>query len=332
MKVYRTALLGCGRIGSTFADDREALGIYSHAEAYATHPQTSLAAVCDADAPRRDACADRWKVPARFATPEELFAKAAPEIVSICTPDDTHFSLAMMALAAPATRAILLEKPLALRLEDARTLLAEASQRGVPVVVNYSRRYAASHATLRTAIQQGALGRIQSAAGYYTKGIVHNGTHWIDLARFLLGDIARVQGFATSEASAEDPTLDARLEFVSGATAYLHGCDEKAFTLFEMDVVGTNGRVRLVQSGHEFESFTVADSARYSGYRELQRTVTFSGGLRDVTLHAVEDVVACVESPGRQPICSAADALAALEIACAVRKSAELGEAISLAA
>jgi len=330
MKTYRAAVLGCGRIGSTFADDNAKLGIYSHAEAYATLPQTVLAAVCDADPARLAACAERWNVPARYDSVSALLAEAAPEVVSICTPDATHFTLGMMALDAPSTRAILMEKPLALRLDDARTLVARARERRIPVLVNYSRRYATSHMTLRQAISKGELGQVQTVAGYYTKGMIHNGTHWIDLSRFLLGEVTRVRGFAAAQPASDDPTVDARLEFASGATGYLHGCDESAFSIFEMDVVGTKGRVRLTDSGHKFESFAVVDCAHYSGYRSLAPTMGIEGGLRDVTLHAAEDLVACLQSPGREPVCSAEDALKALEIAFAARDSAISGEVIPL--
>ncbi len=332
MKKYRAAVLGCGRIGSLVAADRAALGIYSHTEAYAACPGTELVAVGDSDAGRLAACAEQWGVPARYRSAEALLAEAAVEIVSICTPDATHFALASAALDAPATRAILLEKPLALALEDARTLVARARERGVVLAVNYSRRYAASHAALRDALVTGALGRVQTVAGFYTKGVIHNGTHWFDLARFLVGEVTRVSAFGGPADAVSDPTLDVRLEFASGATAWLQGCDAGAFAIFEMDVVGTAGRVRLVDSGHAFESFRVADSPHYAGYRALARSPGITGGLRDVALHAVEDIVACLDQPGRVPRCSGDDALAALRIALAACESAESGAPVDLAA
>jgi len=332
MKTYRAAVIGCGRIGHAFAAARAQLGIYTHAEAYATCPRTELVAVCDADPERLRACAEQWEIDARYTSAQTLLEEAAPEIVSICTPDETHFELACLALAAPATRAILLEKPLATRFDDAKDLVARARERKIAVAVNYSRRYAASHVALREAVQAGALGKVQTVSGFYTKGVTHNGTHWFDLARFLFGEVKSVHGFANGLPAGEDPTLDARLEFASGATGYLHGCDEEAFAIFEMDVIGTKGRVRVVESGHEFEMFAVADSPHYAGYRHLSRTDGIAGGLRDVALNAVEDLVACMDSPAGQPRCSADDALSALEIALAVRRSAETGCPVELAA
>lgn len=317
-------------MGSGATDDAASIGIYSHAEAYTTFPGTELAAICDVDAMRLRACGERWKVAARYASLSEMLATEQPEIVSICTPDETHAEVTTAVLEAPETRAVLLEKPLAMTLEDARGLVEMAKARGVSLAVNYSRRYAASHWELRNALRAGAIGRLQSVSGFYTKGVVHNGTHWFDLARFLCGEIAVVRGFGRAD-TASDPELGVHLTFESGATGYLHSCDAQAFAIFEMDLIGTSGRIRIVDSGHEFETFAVEESPHYAGYRSLRKAPGLAGGLRDVTLRAVEDLVECLERGGRQPRCSAADALAALEIALSAADSASTGQPVEIA-
>ena len=57
--VLRAALVGCGRIASGFADGDGTMGIYTHAQAYQACPRTELAAVCDVDAAKAEACARR---------------------------------------------------------------------------------------------------------------------------------------------------------------------------------------------------------------------------------------------------------------------------------
>lgn len=325
---YRAAVIGCGRIGSLVADSREALGVYSHAEAYAVCPSTELVAVGDRDLEKAKQCAQRWHVPQSFDSAGELFDVVAPEIVSICTPNETHFDIGMAALGIPGIKALLMEKPLALEPEQAVALALRAEERGVLLAVNYSRRYSAGFGTLRDRIRAGFLGRIQTVNGFYTKGVIHNGTHWFDLARFLLGEVKRVWGFGQCVES--DSELHARLEFASGAAGYLHSCDGEAYAIFEMDIVGTHGRVRIVDLGHEMEVFTARESVRHSGYRELTRVGEPHPSLRDLTLHAVEDLAGCLDEPGRLPLCSASDALQALEIALAVNRSVQSGNPVEV--
>jgi predicted dehydrogenase len=328
---YRAAVIGCGRIGSEFADDARIKGIYSHAGAYAACRRTELAAVCDIDPAKAAACGERWRVSAVYGDVPRLLAQTSPEIISVCTPDHTHAEILDAILNSATVRAVLVEKPLALDPESAAHLARLASERGILVAVNYSRRYSLGHARIRDMIAAGGIGRVQRVAGFYTKGVYHNGSHWFDLARMLVGEVERVHGFAVDEDVGRDPTLDAWLRFDSGASGFLQGCRADAFSVFEMDIVGTEGRVRFVDSGHRIEQFQVADSAYYSGYRELQKGKEQEGGLENTLVNAVEDLVQCLDHGGR-PQCSAADGVAALAIAAAVVQSARVGSPVDVPA
>lgn len=327
--MLRAALIGCGKIGSEFADDPLVQGILSHAGAYAACAATELVAVCDTEADKANRCGERWGVQARYTDVATLLAEQRPDIVSICTPDETHFDMITLALAAPGVKAILTEKPLAMTLAEAYQIERAAKQRGVLLAINYSRRYSTGHVRLRDQIRGGRLGPIQAVSGFYTKGTLHNGTHWYDLARYLVDDIVEVWARDVLGESADDPTLDAYFRFDNGAAGFLHALDKEAFSLFEMDIVGKLGRARIVDSGHWFEISMAGGSPYYSGYRTLLAAEREAGHLEDVTLHAVEDLVGCLMEGG-MPRCSVVDAIAALEVGFAMRESARAGRVVAL--
>ena len=97
-----------------------------------------------------------------------------------------------------------------------------------------------------------------------------------------------------------------------------------------MDIVGTQGRVRLYDSGHRVEWCEVGDSVRYRGYRALARVDDRESDLRDSILHAVDDLVRSIES-GTSPRCNGADAVAALRIATLAVRSAQAGQPLAAA-
>jgi predicted dehydrogenase len=327
---WRAALIGCGKIGSGFAADPRIKGVFTHAEAYTACPTTKLVAVADVSAAAVERCGARWGVARRDTNPLRMLAEVHPEIVSVCSPDGTHHALIQTALRTPGVRAVLAEKPLAMTPNEAQELVAEAAERGIVLAVNYSRRFATGHADLRDAIRAGRLGRIQRVSGHYTKGTLHNGTHWFDLLRYLIGEVASVQGWNVLGEGGDDPSLDARLCLADGPVATLAALDSREYSLFEMDIVGTAGRARLVDSGHWIEYAEAADSPYYSGYRTLIPGERVSGGLQDVTLRAVEDLVCCLETGG-VPACSGQDGLRALEIGFALHASARRGGAVEQA-
>jgi predicted dehydrogenase len=328
---YRAALIGCGMIGSQISDEPRAAGrgIATHAEAYAACPQTELVAVCDADMNRAQRCAQRWKVAASYADPLQLLAEQKPDIVSVCTPDDTHFDIVRAALCSAGVRAVLAEKPLALRLAEAEGLVALARRRAVVLAVNYSRRYADNHVRLRDLIRSGGLGAVGRVRGLYTRGTLHNGTHWFDIVRFLLGEVRQVHAVDRLHEGGPDGTLDVSLLCEGGALAELAGVSARDFTVFEMDVLGTRGRVLVTDVGNVMEFLEVVEDLPLRGYRSLQARDRTTAGLRDCLLHAVEDLVHCLQT-GSEPRCTGEDGLEALRIGFAAQASSARGAPVAL--
>ena len=330
---YRAALIGCGKIGSLYADDPRMKGdVYSHAEAYVRCPGTELVAVCDADPASAAQCAARWQVAASFTDVDAMVRSVRPELVSVCTPDATHFGVVSQLLAAAhPPRAILCEKPLALSVAQGRQMVAAAAERGVVLAVMFMRRHARNFQALKQLLAAGELGAVQAVHGWYTKGVVHNGSHWFDLLRFLVGEVSWVQAWNRCADDAADPTLDVLLGLQHGALASLQGCDPRLFNVFEMDVMGTAGRVRITDNGYSIVCTRAADSPRYTGYRELVPLPCELGDRRDVMLHAVEDLVASLATP-RAPASVGMDGVAALAIGQAALQAAREGRRVDLAA
>jgi predicted dehydrogenase len=314
----RAAVIGCGFIG---AGEAPWGGAQSHAAAWSRAEGVSLAAVCDTDPARLEAAMSRWGVSDGYRDAARLLREGAPDLVSLCTPDRTHGRLLAEVLASPGVRAVLAEKPLALRADEARALVALARARGVLLAVNYGRRALPSHQRLRDWLARGGIGRILALGGVYTGGLKHNGTHWIDLARFLAGDIVGVGGVGPAPEEEVDPTIDVRVEFVSGARGCLSGVADLPYSLFEMDLIGSAGRVRVADAGHRFEVTVAAQSQRFPGFRELIPAPGPAGGLEDLVGHAVGDLVRALQE-ARPPACTGEDAVVALEWAEAALRSA----------
>jgi predicted dehydrogenase len=317
----RAAVIGCGRIGSGFADSPGLAGdVFTHAEAYVRSDTTQLFAVCDRDASAAEKCGARWNAMS-FTGIGELLDEVQPEIVSICTPDDTHFEIARMALEAPSVRAILCEKPLATTVDDGEALVRIGREQGKLIAVAYGRRYAGNFRAIQRFLSEGEIGRVTAAHGWYGKGVLHNGSHWFDLVRMLIGEVEWVEAADRLREGGSDPTLDVTLGTQTGAVATVRGTDSDAFTIFEMDLLTDDGRVSIRESGHEIELFHAGPSPRYAGYTELLPMPHDFGDMRNTMLHAVDDLATALRD-GREPLCSAEDGLAALRIATAARKSA----------
>ncbi len=143
-------------------------------------------------------------------------AVARPDIdvVDICTPGDSHHPIALAALAAG--KAVLCEKPLANTLAEAREMRDAALRAGVVHMVCHNYRRVPAVALAQRLIAEGRLGRLHHFRGRYLQDWIVDpayprvwrlekaragsgalgdlGSHVVDLARMLIGEIAEVSG------------------------------------------------------------------------------------------------------------------------------------------
>jgi predicted dehydrogenase len=136
------------------------------------------------------------------------------DLVDIGTPDDSHAEIAIA--AAKAGKAVFCEKPLATTARDAERMLAAVRRAGVAHMICHNYRRVPAVLLAKQLIQDGRLGRIRHFRGAYLQDWIVDpafprvwrldrrhtgagalgdiGSHVIDLARYLVGEIAQVAG------------------------------------------------------------------------------------------------------------------------------------------
>jgi 1,5-anhydro-D-fructose reductase (1,5-anhydro-D-mannitol-forming) len=288
--------------------------------------------------------ADELGIPKACSSVSDLLADAAIDAVYISTTNEWHESQALAAFAAG--KHVLCEKPLALSLDSARTMVAAAAAAGVVMGTNHHLRNAATHRTMRELIQSGAIGRPLAARIFHAVflpphlqgwridspesggGVVLDITvHDADTLRFALGDeVAEVTAMTASQgmgqAGLEDAVMGV-MRFRDGVIAQFHDAftAPHAFTGFE--VHGTEGALygRDVMTQRPMGTVTIR--------RE--------GGEEAVPIdheNLYERSVRCFNAAIRgegEPAASGADGVRSLAVALAVRESALTGRTVRVA-
>ena len=322
-KDYTAAVIGCGRIGCGFDDDAKRQYVATHAKAYTRVPGVKLTALVDGDETKLKQYSSRYGVKG-YSSLEKLLAEQPVDIVSLCTWTSSHYSLAQQAIAG-GVKAIFCEKPLAESLDRGQALVQLCKAKNVLLMVDHQRRFDLFHQELQHHVSSGGIGEIQNANFRYSGGIANSGSHVFDLIRFFLGDAEWVSAFASAQLSpnADDPNFEGWVKFKSGALCAIQACDVKAHVIFEFDIVGKKGRVRLTHSGFAVDYYAVGDSPRFSGYQELlpaTRPIMINPR-PEFMLHAIQHLVDCLKGKS-QPLSTGEDGLGALELICAFHESA----------
>lgn len=280
-----------------------------------------LVGLCDPDAEALARATERWSVPETFDDVAALLDATHPDLLSVCAPPSEHLAILRLALEA-GVKGVLLEKPVAPDLAAAREAVELVKGSSTRVAVNYTRRFPPAYREAIDAIRDGSIGNIQQAYGIYTKGVVNNGSHMIDLLRAMLGEPEIVVAMS-DDGAANDSTVSARLGFAGGAEAWMAAADGGAFNVFDLDILGTEGRISFTDLGHSVQRWAVADTAEEFGFKQLGQPVQAEPTeLGDAIRYAIDDLIGSIET-GREPLCTIDDGYAALAIALRLRDGDE---------
>lgn len=270
---FRAGIIGCGNIGARYDERIDDGKVYTHAGMYRATEGIDLVSAIDAD-PVRLAEFDRYWGPVTcYQDYREMLEREQLDIVSIATPDETHHRIMLDTIRLQSPRLIFTEKPLAMNFEDALEVLECSAKRNVTIVVDYVRRWDENHQRAREMIQSGRLGAIQAVTSYYVRGIRHNGCQMINTLQFLLGRIAEVRVVETNGLGSfpSDPSLDLVLTLENGTPVHMISLDKKGyfFSIFEIDICGEGGRLRLLDGGQRFEYYEAETDLQFPNFRKL---------------------------------------------------------------
>jgi len=261
--MIRCAIVGCGQIAGGY-DTPFSDKVRTHAKAFLKYPSTKLIGVCDRDEKKAKKFAKVWDTPFSTNDITELLKVCKPDLLSICSPTDTHLPIFEIACRYGVS-IIWLEKPASNTLKDVEKMIALAQENKTQVWVNYFRRYDVGFKKIKQKIED--LGSIQHVQAFYTKGLLHNGSHLIDLIHWFFGKINDIK--FDSVMHDNDHTSINGIVKTDKVNIHLKALDYKQFELFEMDIIGNNGRIKVLDGGQKIVFENIIKSKYYPGYRNL---------------------------------------------------------------
>ena len=320
---YRVLIIGCGAIAGGY-DLKRSPGEWplTHAGAIARDDRFELVACIDPDQAAREAFAIRWSVPQSAASIEALEAPPGSYDVVVIASPTAHHAEHLRASLTLNPRCVFCEKPLAPGTQVVANILEEFREAGIPLAVNYTRRWAPDMVELARGWRS-QWGPFLSAVGTYSKGIVHNGGHLIDLIQMILGpqEIYAV-GPAVFDHWYDDPSVTALLWHQSCVSPiHLVTGDSRAFTQFELVLTFEKGEVAIRDGGMRIETRRVIESPHAAGHRQLSAGESAPGRYAEAMAVAYDNLAQAMETGG--PLASdGASAASTLAICEEIRRRA----------
>lgn len=268
MSALSVAIVGAGNIAGGYDAKKQqgVVGVYSHAGAYSAHGGFKLSAVYDLDRQRAQDFCRVWDVDRSLETLSQLY-EMRHDVISVCTPDETHAEIVRNILLAECCGTVFVEKPLAIEIDQVEELIELAEKTGIQVVVNFQRRHESTHHEIRELIASCA-SDLLSVSGHYMKGLRHIGVTMIDTLIYLCGYPDAV---LTYSRAFNHEVGEYSYEFVlyyPEFTANVKTTDADRFRynfhIFEIDLLFTDRRKTLVEISQAVREASVTPYV-YSG-------------------------------------------------------------------
>lgn len=296
----------------------------SHAMAYHENPRITITTAVDTNEEKLIAFQNKWGTRTLYTDYKLMLKCEKIDMVSICTPAHTHYDI-LKDSAKRSIKAIWCEKPLCDDINKAKEMVSICKNKKIVLAVNYFRRWSIPYQKLRKFIQNGRLGRVQRIICYYSKGVLNNGSHLIDILRFFFGEIEWVEGahFLKEGTKKDDLSLDATLWFKMGFPATLHAFNDAHFRIIEIDMFGTKGRVCIKDSVNKFEFFEAGKHPIVAGLKVLSKVTAkcLNNNFMQPMSSELKNLINCIDGKDEKLLCSGEDALRTLLVAQAIRES-----------
>lgn len=257
-----TALIGFGKMAQGYASDAAMARFYeyaTHAQVLTDHPKYEWTTVVDHSFAACQIARNDWGVKNVALTPSEIAnsIRAEIEVAVIATPPEQRDNLLE---SFPNLRAVLVEKPLGVDVRSSINFVAECERRGIAVQVNLWRRADTGLRQLALGQLSQLVGDIQTVFAIYGNGLENNGTHIIDMARMLFGEVIAVQNVTTREAFVEGPIiLDSNPTFVlkteRNVSVVVSPVRFSEYRENGLSIWGTSGRLDIMNEGLTIQHF-----------------------------------------------------------------------------
>ncbi len=336
--MFNPSSLGWGLIGaSTIAREWMIPAINAQ-------PDSHIAAVMSTSAERGAAFARDNGIPRSYTSIDALLADPEVDVVYISTTNEKHRDETL--LAARAGKHVLCEKPLALNLADAKTMVDACARAGVVMGTNHHLRNAVTHRAIRRLVMDGAVGKPLAARVFHAVylpehlqgwriqhpetgagAIMDITVHDADTLRFVLNEeavevtaLSAQQGLGQGDI--EDGVMGV-IRFESGLLAQFHDAYTIKHAITGFQVHGTDGSI------YAKNVMTQQPVGNLYLLRNGVREPIDPGPAEDLYAHAVRRFNDAVFHNG-SPWATGEDGVRSLAIALAVLESTKTGRKISV--
>ena len=302
MEIYDVAIIGCGKVAGMYGEEGDT-SLQTHASAYNLHKKTKIIAAVDPDKNQLEKFSDKWQIQNRFLSIEKMFETVYPQIISICSPTANHYKDFKYAASFPLL-GVFMEKPLSNDLDESKELAQMNTD--FPVAVNYFRRWNKELQILKEQLKNFEYGEIRKITGYYTKGLINNGSHVLDLLMWYFRDVRFNSLIRRYPKKNQDFGVDCTLLVNNQIPVYLLHIQDVDYVYIEIEIICEFGLIKISQRGQKIEIYKKEQDPDYKVFNRMQLSESIETRWNKCFFNAIENLILSIEK-GDKVLCTKED-------------------------
>ncbi len=331
------AIVGCGHIAK------------KHAEAISKTEGATLVAVCDTVQEPMNYYNEEYGAKT-YTHLSELLEREDIHVVNICTPSGYHVNITKQ--IATAKKHVIVEKPIALTLEDTNEMITACHENNVKLAVVHPNRFRPVMMWLKDVMEKELLGKLSHAnvtvrwnrgQAYYDQAawrgtraldggvLMNQAIHSLDLLVWLMGDVTDIFSMEATRfrnIESEDVSVGV-VRFASGAL----GVIEAATTIYpknleeSISIFGEKGSIKVGGANAVYLEHCNIKGMSEEDVQNIAQTFKENPFGKPGHQCIIEDMILAI-SENREPIVTGEDGKKALELVVKMNNSAAQGEVL----
>jgi len=283
--MYSLTIVGGGAMSCGYDNPKDE-NILTHTHAALKHHQVELDSIVEIDKQRQKFIVDKWGDSFEvYSGLLESINKYKSDIFVVATPTHIHLKIVKTILKKCSPKLIICEKPIVSNIEEFQSLNRLMKTTKTKLITNFPRRFDPSLNILKEKTRNSKKLHFN---GIFTKGLVHNGSHMIDLISMLVGNVLKID--SAKQEVCDNDFFGTFMVFTKQCVGTITNVNVEGLAIFELTIYTDLEKIELISSKKElivnyidkshlnqgFKTYTIKKELAYTLSQNAYNTLEYS--------------------------------------------------------
>lgn len=242
--MYTLTIIGGGAMSCGYDNPKDE-NILTHTHGAIIHPKITLDSIVEINQERQIYIKDKWGEDINiYSKLEDSIKEYQSDIFIVATPTYLHLEVIENILLKCSPKLIICEKPIVSNLNEFNILNKLIKQSNTKIVTNFPRRFDESLNFLREKMRH--TNKKYHFHGTFTKGLIHNGSHMIDLINMLVGNIYNIDSI--NKEIVNDDVFGQFLVETDSCKGIISNINSDKLSIFELTIYTNIAKIEIINS------------------------------------------------------------------------------------